>query len=317
MIPAESWLPASDGPTVSTVGSSKAIGRAPNFRLVARLLRRGLGEVAADLGLTVGDDPVHRRRGEDLAVEHDRELPVGAVEGAGDLGEGLGALGVEVELDHPLHALLVRRAGVGAVPAGCPRSSPTERRYLLPLPSQVISGWSGSSTTLVDSPAGGAGELVELRDPRLVGVLRPRERVVDVGRARIGPGRRRGVRARRGARGVRTARSRRCGRGWPSAGPRAPGRGAVALVDRRAGLGLGEGWRCRTGGARRSRATRCRGRLDCPRPCRGPPWRRPGTAAGPGASPSRPGRRGSRRGSPRRCSGCCCWSPRPRRHRSR
>ena len=38
MMPAESWLPASDGPTVSTGGSvSNAIGSAPNFRLVARL----------------------------------------------------------------------------------------------------------------------------------------------------------------------------------------------------------------------------------------------------------------------------------------
>ena len=35
--PASSWLPASDGPTVSTGGlGSKAIGSAPNFRLVAR-----------------------------------------------------------------------------------------------------------------------------------------------------------------------------------------------------------------------------------------------------------------------------------------
>ena len=37
-MPAESWLPASDGPTVSTGGSvSNGIGSAPYFRLVARL----------------------------------------------------------------------------------------------------------------------------------------------------------------------------------------------------------------------------------------------------------------------------------------
>ena len=38
-MPAESWSPASEGPTVSTVGfRSKLIGSAPNFRLVERLL---------------------------------------------------------------------------------------------------------------------------------------------------------------------------------------------------------------------------------------------------------------------------------------
>ena len=38
MMPADSWLPANDGPTVSTGGSAwNWIGRAPNFRLVARL----------------------------------------------------------------------------------------------------------------------------------------------------------------------------------------------------------------------------------------------------------------------------------------
>ena len=43
MMPAESWLPASDGPIVSTVGSSSnAIGSAPYFRLVARLRAVGL-----------------------------------------------------------------------------------------------------------------------------------------------------------------------------------------------------------------------------------------------------------------------------------
>ena len=49
-MPAESWLPASDGPIVSTCGSARtAIGSAPYFRLVARLSRLGLGEVAGDL----------------------------------------------------------------------------------------------------------------------------------------------------------------------------------------------------------------------------------------------------------------------------
>ena len=51
VMPAESWSPASEGPIVSTAVSllSKAIGSAPNFRLVARLLALDLGEVAADL----------------------------------------------------------------------------------------------------------------------------------------------------------------------------------------------------------------------------------------------------------------------------
>ena len=65
--------------------STKAIGSAPYFRLVARLVADCLGEVAADLGLAVGDQRVHGRRGEHLAVEDDRELLLGADQRAAEI----------------------------------------------------------------------------------------------------------------------------------------------------------------------------------------------------------------------------------------
>ena len=56
---------------------SNWIGSAPYFRLVARLLA-ALGEVAGDLRAAVGDHALEDRRGDHLAVEHDRELVLGA-----------------------------------------------------------------------------------------------------------------------------------------------------------------------------------------------------------------------------------------------
>ena len=102
-------------------------------RAVAQAGRQALGrvlvEAAADLGLAVGDDAVHRGRRDHLAVEHDREQLLGAVEGARDLRELLGAAAVEVEVDDPVHVVL-RDAGRRVVEVGALHHRDREQELL-------------------------------------------------------------------------------------------------------------------------------------------------------------------------------------------
>ena len=57
------------------------------LQAVGQRLRLGLREVAADLGLAVGDHAVDGRGGDHLAVEHDRELLLLAGQRAGLVGD--------------------------------------------------------------------------------------------------------------------------------------------------------------------------------------------------------------------------------------
>ena len=99
-------------------------------------LGRGLGEVAADLGLAVGDQRVHGRRGDDLAVEHDRELAarrywsLGQTSACGDLAEA--------SVPSPLKSMVTtvvdpEFCGIRPRPsrARCPRSWAAESRYFV------------------------------------------------------------------------------------------------------------------------------------------------------------------------------------------
>ena len=76
-MPALSWSPAREGPTVSTLKSENETGSAPYLRLVARLLAEAWVKLPSIWAWPLVISAVHRRCGEHLAVEDDGELAAG------------------------------------------------------------------------------------------------------------------------------------------------------------------------------------------------------------------------------------------------
>ena len=290
MMPAESWLPASDGPTVSTwrLSSSNAIGSAPYFRLVARLVRLGLGEVAADLGAAVGDQPRSSSAQEITWPSRTIANCFSVLTSAWrDLGERLGAASPSKSRLTAQSTPALRDAGA-ALSRSVPSITAIGQQVLLtPSSSQVTSGLSGSS---VDGGGlarrrGSWNSLNAATEPG-VGVVHPGERR-----------RRRRARRRVGSGGSAATPSARLDGSAVGAGLVGLGLGVVGASVWRAGgrrSGCCPDWR-RAGSVGRSARARASapGRAgSAPEPARSAAGagradgaaRRPGgTAAGPGA----------------------------------
>ncbi len=130
---------------------SNEIGSEPYLRLVARLLASSW--VNEPL---IWASPLIRLlavAAEMTGVEDDREELVGAGDGAGGVGEGLAAGGVEAQADDIVDAAL-RDAGAGVAELGASMIA-GESRYFTPEASQVMSGWLGSSVTVGALPSVG------------------------------------------------------------------------------------------------------------------------------------------------------------------
>ena len=255
--------------------------------------RRGLGEVAADLRVAVGDAALERRGRQHLPVEHDRELVDVGLQGLGRLGEDVPALAAHLQRDDVLH-LALRDAEVGALEVGARddrlRQQELLRRAVLLVVGvalrrrardqrlqRVVDDGVGHTERravgLGEVAFGVAGVLVELRDRRLVGGLAPLVLGVEVGHRRLvlhvtGSRRRGGVGTRRG-RGVLggLAGGRRGGgRGGRAVGGVAGGRPVGGAAR---GLGAGRRGGRRLGGRRTGgcgRVGRRRGRRARARP---------------------------------------------------
>ncbi len=242
VMPALSWSPASEGP-ISSLDGSGVEGDRQGAELQAGGQRRGalLVEVAGDLRAAVGDDAGEARVGDDLTVEGDGERLVGGLathQGPADLGQRVGAIAVEAEVDGVVHAVL-RDPGAGALDLGAFDDRDREQELL----TRVVAGHQRLVRVVVDVdrlPVRGAGEGRELGLRLGVGALLPRQCVGDTALA-VGRG---GAALRRP---IRRPVSRRGGLRGAGRGRR--GRAGGGLLGRRGEAGhravLRGGGRCR------------------------------------------------------------------------
>ena len=179
-MPALSWSPASEGPITRIVVLflSNVIGSAPYFRLVARLLALDSVKLPVICERAVGDHALEVRRGDDLAVEHDREGPGWSPAIACDSLRCTSApwLLSWMSTVHCTWPCWLPGAPADAEEISVPSIRAGDSRYLLLWASQVTSGRVGSSTT-----GGTAGQRERVVDGhRLrVGVLLPRQAVLE------------------------------------------------------------------------------------------------------------------------------------------
>ena len=170
-------------------GDFELEGKRAVLEAVRECLRLGLGEVAADLGLTVGDHAVHGGGGDHLSVQDDGELLLLAGERAGLVGDGAGHRGerlarraVEGQVDHPLH-LVLRDAGLGLLQLGALDQGRRQQQLV----AVLVAGHQRLVLHVADRRGrlalGRAGERSEPLQPPVPRVVHPLQRLVH-GRAR-------------------------------------------------------------------------------------------------------------------------------------